>query len=87
MSNMNPIIGESISSKAGISPILSARLAGEEEFRRITLDQQPIPTTKEEHLLDPWFFKCDDKIVKYDMKELGRWKVSNQTCKHPHNQP
>lgn len=76
---MNPIIGESISSKAGISPILSARLSAEEEFRRVTLDQQPIPTTKEEHLLDPWFFKCDDKIVKYDMKELGRWKVSNQS--------
>lgn len=83
---MNPIIGESISSKAGISPILSARLAGEEEFRRITLDQKPIPTTKEEHLLDPWFFKCDDKIVKYDMKELGRWKVRKQTCQHTPNQ-
>lgn len=72
---MNPL-NESISSGANVSPALAARLAGEEQFRKSTLDQKPIPMEKEEHLLDPWFYKCDDKIVKYDMRELGRWKVS-----------
>jgi hypothetical protein len=72
---MNPLI-ESISTGSNISPHLAARLAGEDSFRKQTLDQKAIPTEKEEHLLDPWFFKCDDKIVKYDMRELGRWKVS-----------
>ena len=75
MSTMNPLNIESISRKSAISPELAAQLAGEEKFRKQTLDQKPIPMEKEEHLLDPWFYKCDDKIVKYDMRELGRWKV------------
>jgi hypothetical protein len=45
--------------------------------RKQTLGQLPIPMEKEEHLLDPWFYKCDGKIVKYDMRELGRWKVTD----------
>jgi hypothetical protein len=49
----------------------------EAQFRKETLSQLPIPTEKEVHLLDPWFLKCDDKIVKYDLRELGRWKVPN----------
>eukprot|EP01032_Pedospumella_encystans_P017306 gene17306-19727_t len=72
---MNPLNIESISRKSAVSPELAAQLAGEEKFRKQTLDQKPIPMEKEEHLLDPWFYKCDDKIVKYDMRELGRWKA------------
>lgn len=53
----------------------SGRLANEDAFRKQTLGQLPIPMEKEEHLLDPWFYKCDGKIIKYDMRELGRWKV------------
>lgn len=72
---MNPLNAESISRKSAVSPEVAAQLAGEEKFRKQTLDQKTIPMDKEEHLLDPWFYKCDDKIVKYDMRELGRWKV------------
>jgi hypothetical protein len=69
---MNPL-NELSGGKGAAS--LAAKLADEDSFRKETLGQLPIPMEKEEHLLDPWFFKCDDKIVKYDMRELGRWKV------------
>ena len=72
---MNPL-QESISSSISVSPSLAARLNGEEEFRKHTVGQKEIPMVKEEHMFDPWFFKCDDKIVKYDMRELGKWKVT-----------
>lgn len=52
------------------------RLASEDTYRKETLSQLAVPLEKEEHTLDPWFLKCDDKIVKYDMRELGKWKVS-----------
>ena len=58
-----------------LSPDSDVQEESEEQYRRTTLNQLPIPTEKEDHLLDPWFFKCDDKIVKYDIRELGRWKV------------
>ena len=57
----------------------TTRASNDDVFRKETLGQIPVPMEKEEHYLDPWFFKCDDKIVKYDMRELGRWKVSYYT--------
>lgn len=69
-------VKESISRVTELRPSLVERLASEGQFRRETIDQQSIPTVKEDHILDPWFYKCDDKIVKYDMQELGKWKVS-----------
>lgn len=69
-------VKESISRVADLRPSLVERLASESQFRKDTIDQQAIPTVKEDHILDPWFYKCDDKIVKYDMQELGKWKAS-----------
>jgi hypothetical protein len=38
--------------------------------------QLPLPWEKETNYLDPEFFKCDGKIVKYSSSQLSEWRVS-----------
>jgi len=37
--------------------------------------QKDVPWTKKEHLIAPWFLKCDGKIAKYDMSGLHIWRA------------
>lgn len=41
--------------------------------------QMEVPLRKKTHRLDPTFFKCDGKIVKYDSASLNIWRVSQYT--------
>lgn len=41
------------------------------------LGQEDVPTYLKTHTIDPWFRKCDHKIVKYDLRGLSIWRVSH----------
>jgi hypothetical protein len=44
--------------------------------RKDILGQKGFPWKRKEHRLDPAFYKCQGKIVKYESKELNIWGVS-----------
>jgi hypothetical protein len=41
----------------------------------INYGQLPLPWRKKEHTFDPEFFKCQNKIVKYNSTQLSEWRV------------
>lgn len=47
------------------------------------LNQLPLPWRKKVHTFDPEFFKCDQKIVKYNSSQLADWRVCSDSivCK------
>lgn len=48
----------------------------QKELREKLVGQMKIPVYQKPHFWSPDFVKCDGKIIKYDLRALGIWRVS-----------
>ncbi len=48
---------------------------GDDEIKEDYLRQKPLPWRKKIHTFDPEFFKCDNKIVKFNHLQLGDFRA------------
>jgi hypothetical protein len=45
------------------------------ERRKKVVGQMAVPVYMKPHFWSPDFVKCDGKIIKYDLRALGIWRV------------
>ena len=51
----------------------------QKEIKKATIGQMKIPVYMKPHFWSPDFVKCDGKIIKYDLRALGIWRVRKLT--------
>lgn len=49
----------------------------QKELKEKLVGQMKIPVYQKKHFWSPDFVKCDGKIIRYDMRALGIWRVSD----------
>ena len=45
--------------------------------KKIVLGQMKVPVYQKQHFWSPDFVKCEGKIIKYNLRTFGVWKVSH----------
>ena len=45
------------------------------DYKKSIIGQMEVPLYKKIHRIAPWLLKCDKKIVKYDTRGLGIYRV------------
>ena len=46
------------------------------QYKKVVLGQMKVPVYQKQHFWSPDFVKCDGKIIKYNMRAFGVWRVS-----------
>lgn len=49
----------------------------QKEIKKTAVGQMKVPVYMKPHFWSPDFVKCDGKIIKYDLRALGIWRVSS----------
>jgi len=49
----------------------------QQEIKIALVGQMKVPVYQKPHFWSPDFVKCDGKIIKYDLRALGIWRVSH----------
>jgi hypothetical protein len=65
------------SSGEGLEDLSGSRQA---EMKSKFVGQMKIPVYQKPHFWSPDFVKCEGKIIKYDLRALGIWRVSLYGC-------
>ena len=47
----------------------------QQDIKKALVGQMKVPVYQKPHFWSPDFVKCDGKIIKYDLRALGIWRV------------